>query len=152
MTALLETKTGQDTALASMVLLLSFLDRPSDEGQLRHLLGKGSEHATADDLVRLARRLDVRARKVSLRRRRLDDMPLPAIAVMRDGTHTVLLQVSAEKALVFDPLRPQAASASIAHAFETEFAGHLGSHDDARAPCRRRPSLRCQLFIPALVR
>ena len=34
---------AQDTALASMVLLLSFLDRPAEISQLRHLLGKGSQ-------------------------------------------------------------------------------------------------------------
>jgi len=32
----------------SFVLLLSFLDRPADPQQLRHLAAKGSERLTAD--------------------------------------------------------------------------------------------------------
>jgi subfamily B ATP-binding cassette protein HlyB/CyaB len=58
---------GEDTALTAFVLLLSFLDRPADPQQLRHLLGRGSDRLTADDLVRLGKKLDVRARKVRCR-------------------------------------------------------------------------------------
>ena len=126
----IEKEQAKDTALASMVLLLSFLDRPADESQLRHLLGKGSEPATADDLVRLARKLDVRARKVSVGKRRLDDMPLPAVAVMRDGTHLVLVQASAEKSAAVSA-RAGASAGGESARFRSGIRRLAGSDDDA---------------------
>src|SRR5688572_7897180 len=89
-----------DTALASLVLLLSFLDRPADPDQLRHTLGKGSQLMDANDLVRLARKLDVEARRVVVATDRLERMPLPAIAVLGNGEHLVLLRLSGDQALV----------------------------------------------------
>jgi ATP-binding cassette, subfamily B, bacterial HlyB/CyaB len=141
----------QDTALASMVLLLSLLDRPADQDQLRHLLGKGTEPATADDLVRLARKLDVRARKVALGRRNLDDMPLPAIALMRDGSHVVLLQASGEKALLFHPdqERPQTVERK---AFDAQFAGQLVLMTTREHLAGTERAFDVTWFIPALVR
>jgi ABC-type bacteriocin/lantibiotic exporter with double-glycine peptidase domain len=62
---------SRDTALASLVLLFSFPDRPVDPDQLRHTLGNGSELLDPDDLVRLARKLDARARKVAAKSTRL---------------------------------------------------------------------------------
>src|SRR5687767_10547306 len=93
--------TATDTALASFVLLLSFLDRSVDPDQLRHTVGKGSQALTVDDLVRLAKKLDVRARKVSARAEQLTRLPLPAIAVLSDGEHLLVLQATTQKVLVF---------------------------------------------------
>jgi subfamily B ATP-binding cassette protein HlyB/CyaB len=141
----------QDTALGSMVLLLSFLDRPADADQLRHLLGKGSERATADDLVRLARKLDVRARKVAVGKRRLEDMPFPAIAALRDGTHVVLLQVSTEKALLFHPHeeRPRTVSRQ---EFEAQFLGEWVLMTTREHVAGNSRAFDVSWFIPALVR
>jgi ATP-binding cassette, subfamily B, bacterial HlyB/CyaB len=71
--------------------MLSFLDRPADPDQLRHILGKGSAPLNADDLVRLSKKLDVRARKVSAKSEKLDTYPLPVVARRRDGHYVVLM-------------------------------------------------------------
>ena len=89
---------GRDCELGA---IHAFLDRPADPEQLRHLSGRGSAALETDDLVRLARRLDVQARKVTVSAGKLDSFPLPAIARMRSGEHLTLLKVSMDEALVF---------------------------------------------------
>jgi len=142
---------SSDTALASLVLLLSFLDRPADPQQLRHLLGKGSAALDADDVVRLARKLDVQARKSRVKNGALEGTPLPAIAVMNNGEHLVLLQVSSEKALVFraDAARPE----PVARAqFEAEFSGQLVLMTTRERVAGAQRAFDVSWFIPALVR
>lgn len=92
-----------DTALASFVLLMSFLQRPADVEQLRHAAGKGGAQLDARDLLRLARKLDVKARLVRVSPSRLERQPLPAIAKTPDGDFYLILQVANARVLVFYP-------------------------------------------------
>lgn len=141
----------QDTALDSFVLLLSFLDRPADPRQLRHTLGKGSEPLTADDLVRLAKKLDVQARKVTVARGRIERMPLPAIASLNTGEHLVVLQVSDAKVLVFraGDERPQALPRD---EFDRIFGGILVLMTTRERVAGGKRAFDVSWFIPALVR
>ena len=144
--------TDAESGLDSLVLLLSFLDRPADADQLRHLLGKGSAAVEADDLVWLAKKLDVRARKVGVRDvSRLDGMPLPAIARMDGGRFVVLLQVSAEKALLFRPgaERPETLTRE---QFTAEFDGTLVLLTTRERVAGAKRAFDVSWFIPALVR
>jgi subfamily B ATP-binding cassette protein HlyB/CyaB len=141
----------RDSALASFVLLLSFLDRPADPDQLRHVLGKGSVDLCADDLVRLARKLDVQARKVAVAPGRLDSLPLPAVAVMKSGEFLVLMQASRERVLIFragaerpEPLDRQQ--------FEGDFSGELVLMTTRERVTGTRRAFDVSWFIPALVR
>lgn len=140
-----------DSALASFVLLLSFLDRPADVAQLRHALGKGSKLSDADDLVRLAKKLDVQARKVSVKASKLDRQPLPAIALYADGEYCALLQVSDEKALVFNAGadRPETVSRQ---SFEEAFGGTLVLMTTRERVAGAKRAFDVSWFIPALVR
>jgi ATP-binding cassette, subfamily B, bacterial HlyB/CyaB len=142
---------SRDTALASFVLLLSFLDRAVDPDQLRHTLGKGSELLDADDLVRLAKKLDVQARKVATKPTQLEGMPLPAIASTKHGEYHVLLQVSSEKALVFraGAERPEAISRA---SFEAEFGGELVLMTTRERVGGAKRKFDVSWFIPSLVR
>jgi subfamily B ATP-binding cassette protein HlyB/CyaB len=145
-------QTEGNSALDSLVLLLSFLDRPADPDQLRHLLGKGSAAVDADDLVRLAKKLDVQARKVRAdSSARLDRLPLPAIAAMRDGTFLVLLQVAANKALVFRPGDERPGTLDRA-AFEATFSGTLVLLTTRERVAGAKRAFDVSWFIPALVR
>lgn len=141
----------QDTALDSFVLLLSFLDRPADPQQLRHTLGKGSEPLTAEDLVRLAKKLDVQARKVTVARGRIERMPLPAIASLNTGEHLVVLQVSDAKVLVFraGDERPQALPRD---EFDRIFGGTLVLMTTRERVAGGKRAFDVSWFIPALVR
>ena len=143
---------GGSSALDSLVLLLSYLDKPADADQLRHLLGKGSANIGADDLVWLAKRLDVRARKVRVRdAAHLDGIPLPAIAEFNDSSFGVLLQVSPSKALVFRPgdQRPQTLERA---EFEAQFSGTLVLLTTRERIAGSSRAFDVSWFIPALVR
>jgi ATP-binding cassette, subfamily B, bacterial HlyB/CyaB len=141
----------EDSALGSFVLMLSFLDRPAESKQLRHLLGKGSESLTADDLVRLGKRLDVRARKVEVKPNQLDSLPLPAIARMHSGDYVVLMRVSAEKALFFAADDEQPRNVSRAD-FDRSFAGTLVLMTTRERLAGIARKFDVSWFIPALVR
>lgn len=60
------------------------------------------ETATPEDIVRVARRLGLKARVTKSTRGRLARTPLPAIARTPDGGFFILAKVSADKALVQD--------------------------------------------------
>jgi subfamily B ATP-binding cassette protein HlyB/CyaB len=142
---------SEDSALDSFILLLSFLDRPADPAQLRHLLGKGSEPLVADDLVRLSKKLDVRARKIRATPRQLGNLPLPAIAVMASGEHVVLLQVNDEKALVF-PAGSERPLSVARSQFENDFSGVLVLMTTRERIAGEGRAFDVSWFIPALVR
>ena len=142
---------GEDSALASFILLLSFLDRPADPEQLRHVLGKGSAPLDADDLLRLAKKLDVQARKVQVKPGKLDGMPLPAIALRTDGEYVVLLQATQGKVLLFGSKdeRPQTVERA---QFEAGFSGVLILMTTRERVAGRQRAFDVSWFIPALVR
>lgn len=140
-----------DTALESFILLLSFLDRPASPDQLRHILGKGSALLDAQDLVRLAKKLDVQARKVETSAAKLDRMPLPAIAQLSDGEYAVLLQVSDAKALVFR-VADERPSSMDRQEFDRRFSGTLILMTTRERVAGAKRAFDVSWFIPALVR
>lgn len=140
-----------DSALTSFVLVLSFLEKPADPEQLRHLAGKGSSFLDADDLVRLAKKLDVQARKLTARPEQLSALPLPAIAGTKDGGYLALLQVSASQVLVFeaDAERPRTLPRED---FDVIFSGTLVLLTTRERVAGARRAFDVSWFIPALVR
>jgi subfamily B ATP-binding cassette protein HlyB/CyaB len=142
---------SQDSALASFVLLLSFLDRAADPEQLRHVLGKGSEPIDADDLVRLAKRLDVKARRVTTSAASLGRMPLPAIAVLSDDEYVVILQSSDAKVLLFRANEERPTTLPRAE-FEQRFSGTLILMTTRERVAGTQRAFDVSWFIPALVR
>ncbi|HEY0282234.1 MAG TPA: cysteine peptidase family C39 domain-containing protein, partial [Rhizomicrobium sp.] len=140
-----------DSALASFILMLAFLGRPADPAQLLHMLGKGSAALGLDDLLVLAKRLDIKARRLKTSDAKLDYLPLPAIARLLDGSYLLLLQTSETEVLLFRPgdERPAQVNRSI---FADEFSGELllmTTRDRIAGAAR---SFDVSWFIPALVK
>jgi len=131
--------------------MLSFLDRPADPAQLRHILGKGSAALDADDLVRLGKKLDVRARKITVKRGQLHRYPLPAVARLQSGEYLVLLQANAEKVLVFANADERPRSLPRAE-FEGNFSGELVLMTTRERLAGAVRSFDVSWFIPALVK
>jgi len=87
------------SALFCMALLSRQQGRRLNIETLRHRFG----HLPAMDeveMVRAFQELDIRARAVPLRRRKLKQLPLPAIVKGRDDAYFVLQNISGDKALV----------------------------------------------------
>ena len=140
-----------DPALECFVALLGFLDRPAESDQLQHALGKGGERLTFGDLLRLAKRLDVKARVVSTSFAKLANHPLPAIAQLADGRCTLLLQVVDDRVLVFDPSCERPVTIPVTQ-FAADFAGELLIMTTRERVAGAARAFDVTWFIPALVK
>jgi ATP-binding cassette, subfamily B, bacterial HlyB/CyaB len=146
-----EGASGDTTALQAFVLLLGFLGKPADPEQLRHMLGGGSADVTTDDLLRLAKALDVRARRVTVPTVRLARQPLPAIATLKSGARCLLLQASEAKALVLK-IGEQRPSAIELTEFDALFAGELVLMTTRERVAGAQRAFDVTWFIPAIVK
>ena len=90
-----------DTGLDALLTLLHLQGVAADRDQLRHRSGTASFGAA--DIIRCARSLGLKARTHRTEWSRLPDSPLPAIALLRDGSFMVIAKASAEKVLVQSP-------------------------------------------------
>ncbi|MBV7267554.1 type I secretion system permease/ATPase [Erythrobacter ani] len=92
------TSTGQtseraDSALAAFIILAQFLDVPAEPSQIHHDRGQGDRPYTFDDLVRIAKKLGLLARRKRIRFFDLAKHPLPALARLQDGGTAILLKI-----------------------------------------------------------
>src|SRR5205814_7067018 len=96
-----------DTGLLSLCLIARFFHVPADPGELarRHLASAAG--ASAEDIVRIARRLGLKSRLVKTGWDRLAKTPLPAIAEHRDGSFFVASRFLNDKILVHPPGQPR---------------------------------------------
>ena len=97
----------RDTGLDCLTLLLRFHQVAIDPAQIAHQLA--GEAVGATEMLRCAKQLKLKARAVRQTWEGLAKLPLPAIAARADGSFIILGQVTAETALIQDPLlnRPQ---------------------------------------------
>jgi len=82
-----------DAALSSFVLLAQFLGHSADSAQIHHDRGQGDRPYTFDDLVRIAKKLDLIARRKGAVLSELSKLPLPALIKLNDGGCAVLLKI-----------------------------------------------------------
>src|SRR5204863_2840869 len=90
-----------DAGLASLAVVARLHGKAADPEQLRHELGL-SAPARGEDLLRAARRLELKARLgvVDLARR---GIPLPCVVEMQGGSFAVLAKLENGQALIHDP-------------------------------------------------
>lgn len=91
-----------DPALACLVIIARFHGVAADAGQLRHAAGRGDEVFDSDALVLGARSIGLKARRVPLRIDRLDQVPLPALALDANGQHFIIARCDGKTALVLE--------------------------------------------------
>ena len=112
--------TSVDSGLSCLVFMARYLRLPAEPEQIRFEAGKVDQSFTAQDIVRAARRLDLRARRTRISPSRLDMLPLPTIVEMRDGRFVVLAAIAPQKVLIRDFSQDAAAELSRAD-FEREW-------------------------------
>ena len=90
-----ETTSAQpaDPALASFVLLAQFLGVPADAAQIHHDRGQGDRPYTLDDLIRVAKKLGLMARRKVAPLAELPKLPLPALVRLNDDDTAILLKI-----------------------------------------------------------
>ncbi len=96
-----------DSGLSSLCLIARFLGVPADPEELaRHYLASSSG-ASIENLVRIARKLGLKARTVATEWGRLAKTPLPAIVEDRGGAFLVATRFLDGKLLVQRPTEPR---------------------------------------------
>lgn len=113
-----------DTGLSCLVMLARFFGVPADLDQLRHQYGRADRQVNVIELLRCAKSLGLKAKRISTKWQRLTRTPLPAIAEYKDGRFLVLAKADGEKALIHDPFA-QRLSTLTKEAFETLWTGRL---------------------------
>ena len=112
-----------DAGAACLAVVLGFHRMPADPGQI------ASEHAPTGGrmevlhLVRAARSLGLKARTVASSTARLEKLPLPAIAELRDGGFVVLARTANGRVLVQEGFHPPRLLG--VEAFEGSWTGRL---------------------------
>ena len=139
-----------DSGLACLALISHFLGQAADPADMRHQLGRAGGFADIDDLVRLARRRDFKARIYKAAWPRLKALQLPAIAEMQDGSFTVLAKVGGDMALVHDAAtgRPQTMPSA---EFEQAWSGRLVLVTSRARLAGERRAFDISWFIPAII-
>jgi ATP-binding cassette, subfamily B, bacterial HlyB/CyaB len=103
-TALLSARVAPDTGLLCFAMLCGFLGKAVDPAQLLHERGRGEAQFSADDMLRVAKRLDVKARHATVDASDLAGLPTPCILAHTDGSFFILGKIVEEaghvKALV----------------------------------------------------
>ena len=82
-----------DAALASFVLLAQFLGVPADAQQIHLDRGQGDRPYHFDDLIRIAKKLGLIARRKEAPLADLGKLPLPALVRLNDGDTAILLKI-----------------------------------------------------------
>ena len=113
-----------DSGLWCLSMMLRLFERAADPDQIRHQFGQPGRLFQAEDIVRAARRLGVKARMIRGGTNRLEGLHLPVIAETTDLRYVLLAGVRDDQVLVQDPLslRPQALDRT---EFERSWSGRL---------------------------
>ena len=82
-----------DAALASFVLLAQFLGVPAEPAQIHHDRGQGDRPYDFDDLIRVAKKLGLMARRKRAAPAEFPKLPLPALVHLRGSGTAILLKV-----------------------------------------------------------
>lgn len=145
-----DTERRPDTGLSSLAIVARFHGLPADAGQLRHRFAPPGGAFGAEDLLRAARHLGLKAREIATRPGRLARTPLPAIARHKDGHYFVLAGLDGDKVLIQDPLeaRPLALPRAI---FEAAWSGRLILLTRRAALPHAHAGFGFKWFVPALV-
>lgn len=100
----LRAQNESDTGLLSLAIVAIYYKVGVDTSQIRHNLGIPSGHFTTTDLLRAAKRLKFKARRVRYNKVfHLKRLPFPAIIKMKNGTFQVLAGVDGERCILCDP-------------------------------------------------
>ena len=141
-----------DTGLVSLVVLARLHGKLAQPEQLKHELGLTAP-ASADDVLRAAKRLDLKAKKGSLDVRRLDagTAPLPCIVERRAGDFAVLARFEKGQALIHDPVEGRPRTLSTAE-MQSELSGRAVFVVSRAVLARELARFDFTWFVPAIVK
>jgi ATP-binding cassette, subfamily B, bacterial HlyB/CyaB len=140
-----------ETGLACLVMLARFHGQAAESGQLAHEFCDDGRPFGVAEILLAAKKLGLKARKISTSRERLNRTPLPAIAVDREGGFFVLARSDEDRALIHDPreARPQVVTAS---ELDSRWTGELMLFASRASLAGELAKFDFTWFIPAIVK
>lgn len=96
-----------DTALRCLVTIAKMYGIPADEAQLRRAYVVSDAGMDTMTMQRAAKELGLKSRLVAISTEKFLSMPLPAVAILKNGNYIVIARLEDEKVVVIDPYRPQ---------------------------------------------
>ena len=139
-----------DTAVFCLVSLARFHGLAADSAQIKHQFTDSATHLDDNELLRAAKFLKLKARKIKVNVSSLDRIPLPAIAQHADGHYFIIARVHDGKTLIQDPLKgtPETVSFDVLESL-------LGAHVFLMTKRSLLPGVRNKFdfswFIPAIL-
>jgi subfamily B ATP-binding cassette protein HlyB/CyaB len=94
-----------DTALQCLVIVAKMHGIPAEEGQLKRAYVQGEAGMDTLSLLRAAKELGFKSRLIQTGIERIDKVPLPAVAVLKNGNYVVVVRVENHQAILIDPYR-----------------------------------------------
>ncbi len=140
-----------DTGLLGLAILARFHGVAADPDQLAHRFRAPGESFGVEQILLAAKALGLKARRVAGDTDRLERMPLPALARLRDGGFVVLARVDAARALIQVPgeTRPQLLSLA---EFSSRWSGELILFASRASPGSELAKFDFTWFIPAVIK
>ena len=156
---ILESAQEQPASLAQALQALTVIARlhhvPCDAAALLHRLGRSAtDLAAIEDLLLVAKQLGLRAKRVTTALDRLPLTPLPAMALMRDGSIAVLAQCDGQRVLLqrFADNAEQRPLIEPLTVFASQWAGELLLITSRASLAGELAKFDFSWFIPSLVK
>jgi ATP-binding cassette, subfamily B, bacterial HlyB/CyaB len=140
-----------DTGLLCLVLLARYFGVAADAERLGHQFGTPRGPFGDTEILRAGKFLGLKCGRLASRWKRLARTPLPAIALLKDGSYVVLARVDDAQVLVQDPREPRPA-VLLRESFEAAWSGSLILLTRRAMDPAAERRFGFAWFIPALIR
>jgi subfamily B ATP-binding cassette protein HlyB/CyaB len=145
------TEMRRDTGLECLVMIARLHGLAAEISRLHHEFSISGQSLDASSLVRAARYLGLKAKRLSSTWQRLSRTPMPVIARHRKGHFFVIARLAEDRVLVKDPLQPDMQTIS-REQLESLWAGELVLTARRAGPAAGAGDFGFRWFIPALMR
>lgn len=142
---------GPDTGLICLVMLARYHNIALSQEQLTYEFSPDGNALTLPALLLAARKSQLKARIVKPRLSRLEETPLPAIALDREGDFFILARTDGQQVLIHDPLsaRPEVINIDL---FAQRWSGQLILLKSSHLSVGQSSRFDFTWFIPAIVK
>jgi len=137
--------------MGCIALLTQYYRLPFEPSQAAHDLGLTDGVGSVEDMLRVAKHIGFRARKVASSFDRLPQVSLPAIAVKKDGSFVILAKAAEDKVLIQDP-GAQAPQEMTQEEFSDIWSGDLLLFTTRASLAGDQRKFDVSWFIPAIVK
>lgn len=90
-----------DTGMKCLITIANYYGIGADEEHLRHVLSLGKEPVENEEILRIAKRLKLKAKCIDAGELTLCALPLPAMLQFSDRTYGILIRAEEDKWILF---------------------------------------------------